>query len=67
MQAKQGDSLRASMLMRFEGIDDDVVTFIDALPPFGVLQMARVTWEQIACPAEVLVSITPTSSPENVR
>lgn len=46
-----------SLLMRFEGIDDDVVTFLDSLPPFGVLQVARVTWEAAGEPDEVLVTV----------
>lgn len=57
------DSL--SLLMRFEDKDDHAVTFTDTLPPFGVLQIAPVTWETLGEPVEILVSVAPTTHPQN--
>lgn len=55
-----------SLLMRHEESKDDIITFLDALPPFGVLQIASVTWEALGRPDEVLVSVTPTSGAQAV-
>lgn len=53
--------LHQSLLMSFDREDDDVATFVDTLPPFGVLQIASVTWEALGHPDEILVSVAPTS------
>lgn len=58
---------QVALLMRFHDRDaHDIVTLTDELPPFGVLQMAVVTWEAIGCPDEVLVSVAPTSGAKEV-
>ena len=47
-----------NMLVTFkERGDAGEVTFVDELPPFGVVQIAETAWEQLGEPRELLVSL----------